>query len=532
MVLASRSLKSDSSAPGMVSDRELLRRYLRGDEVAFAAVVERHAGLVMGVCQQILRQAQDAEDAFQAVFLVLAKKAATLESHPSLIGWLHQTARRTALKLRTQAVRRRLLEQKTGERQEAVKREAQQAAASAGASLHEMSSIIDEELDRLPAELREVILLRQVQDLSRDEIASLLGVTVAQVKCRLERGRERLRVRLLRRGITLSAAAMAGWLSTGTAQAATSGGLMATTAHASAAFAAGKLAAGTVSVAVLSLAQEMLKVMGMHKLVMTGGCLLSLITASMLVYGSLRDDPQRFQRGLCGQVVELRQDASTTSITIVVEGFETLLNLDVEPEVQVWTAFQADKLDSVRAGQRVSLRLAADHRTVREIHVEGRRGEGIIRNVSPNGTLTLQADDDDDSAKDETVRVAPDAILRIGQLSATLEDFHPGMEVPLEFGPDGATVNAIEVEASQGSLVDGKIAALDAKSGVIHLQRDSGVSDGSPPGGYQVTPRTLMLLDGRPAEISELRPDAVIRMRLSADGRSVRALHAQTPSGD
>ena len=97
------------------SDQALLLQYLQGDESAFSTVVQRHAGLVMGVCRRILRDITDAEDAFQATFLVLARKAGTLKWNDSVAGWLHDTARRTALKLRSSALRRSVVERQAAD---------------------------------------------------------------------------------------------------------------------------------------------------------------------------------------------------------------------------------------------------------------------------------------------------------------------------------------------------------------------------------------------------------------------------------
>jgi len=89
------------------NDPELLRRFLTGDEAAFSELVQRHAGLVWSACQRVLHHTDDADDAFQATFLVLARKARSLQWQESIAGWLYQTARRTSLKLRAMSARHR-----------------------------------------------------------------------------------------------------------------------------------------------------------------------------------------------------------------------------------------------------------------------------------------------------------------------------------------------------------------------------------------------------------------------------------------
>ncbi len=222
--------------------------------------MQRHSPLVLQVCQRVLREANDAEDAFQATFLVLARKAKSLRGHPSLVGWLHQTARRTALKHRSTKLRRREVEA-GATRDTSV----DSVNPSQQASFREVAEILDEELGRIPEKFREVILLGQVEGLTRDEIATRLGLTVAAVKDRLERGRELLRQRLLRRGIALTTAALAAWLIPATTKAASLSALAITTSQTASAFAAGTLATGTAPVAV-PLAQGVLNMMGLEKL--------------------------------------------------------------------------------------------------------------------------------------------------------------------------------------------------------------------------------------------------------------------------
>src|SRR5207248_2259038 len=176
-------------APAEVSDRELLTRFaVRREEAAFATLVQRHGPLVLGVCRRLLRREQDAEDVFQATFLVLARKAGSVRWRDSVAPWLHAVAHRLALKARAEAVRRR--------RHERQAAEARPAADAGDLSWREAAAILEEELGRLPERYRAPLLMCCWEGKARDEAARLLGWTVGAVKGRLERGRELLRKRL------------------------------------------------------------------------------------------------------------------------------------------------------------------------------------------------------------------------------------------------------------------------------------------------------------------------------------------------
>ena len=141
-LLRGRSKVTDSSRVAssiVLNDRELLVRFLAGDEAAFSELVQRHSGLVWGACQRILRNAEDADDAFQATFLVLARKARSLQWQDSIAGWLLETARRTSLKLRAIAARRRKVEDLSMQQRE---KEASMSVDSPAiqASVHELAS--------------------------------------------------------------------------------------------------------------------------------------------------------------------------------------------------------------------------------------------------------------------------------------------------------------------------------------------------------------------------------------------------------
>jgi RNA polymerase sigma factor (sigma-70 family) len=190
-----------------IPDRDFLERYLeRRDEAAFTALVERHGPMVFGLCQALLHHRHDAEDAFQATFLVLARKAGSIRRREALASWLHGVAYRVARKAIAAGARRRALEAKA-------------ARAAPGVSTDdlrwgEVRAILHAELAALPKRLREPLVLCYLQGSPQEDAAQRLGCSAAALKGRLQRGRSVLRRRLERRGIglaaTLGAAALAG----------------------------------------------------------------------------------------------------------------------------------------------------------------------------------------------------------------------------------------------------------------------------------------------------------------------------------
>src|SRR5262245_45967523 len=157
---------------GNESDRRLLQRFVSDrDEAAFAALVRRHAALVKGVCWRVLRHEQDVEDAFQATFLVLAKKAASVRWDEAIGGWLHGTAWRVASALRARRRRRRREEQKP-----------RPADAGSPAGWEELTAALDEELAALPETFRSPLLLCYLQAQTRDQAARELGWSLRTLK--------------------------------------------------------------------------------------------------------------------------------------------------------------------------------------------------------------------------------------------------------------------------------------------------------------------------------------------------------------
>jgi RNA polymerase sigma factor (sigma-70 family) len=233
-------------------DVELLRRFLaHRDEAAFAALVRRHGPLVFGVCQRVLRNRQDAEDAFQATFLVLACKAGTVGAPERLANWLYGVAYRTALHARGRRVRREIKERQAVT---AVRPPAEPAWA-------DVREVLDDEVHLLPPRYREPFVLCYLQGKSSDEAAALLGCARGTVFSRLAWARERLRGRLARRGLALSAAAIATLLAENVAAAAMPAGVASATARAALGFSKTSLAGSGVSAEVAALAQGVLRTM-------------------------------------------------------------------------------------------------------------------------------------------------------------------------------------------------------------------------------------------------------------------------------
>jgi RNA polymerase sigma factor (sigma-70 family) len=261
-----------------LSDSELLRRFAHlHDADAFALLVGRHAALVHGVCWRVLQHEQDAEDAFQATFLVLAKKASAVRWRDSAGAWLYEVAHRLSLKARAAAVRRRAREGRLAGTQEA-------APAAAEASWRETQAILERELRRMPEKYRAPVLLCCLEGATRDEAARQLGWSLRTVKRRLEEGRALLRERLARRGVSLAAALVGVTVGRGAAQAAPAPSLIQATARAAVSMALGQAGMSAISAQVFPLAKGMVRTMWWTQVKWT---MAALIITALLGAGAL-----------------------------------------------------------------------------------------------------------------------------------------------------------------------------------------------------------------------------------------------------
>ncbi len=256
---------------GNLSDEQLLDRFIElSDEVAeaaFATLVQRHGAMVLGVCHRILRDAHAAEDAFQATFLVLARKATSVVPRDRVANWLYGVAYRTANESRVRTSRRRAREAKVARRP--------RDQSPGEISPHELREILDDELAALPSRYRGPLVLCELEGLSRQDAARRLAIREGTLSSRLAHGKARLRERLARRGFEPPGGAVPFVLIREATTTLLTDRLIDSTTQAAMRVAAGASTAAVVSTSVVSLTEGVLK-----------GMLLSKIKGIALVIGS------------------------------------------------------------------------------------------------------------------------------------------------------------------------------------------------------------------------------------------------------
>jgi RNA polymerase sigma factor (sigma-70 family) len=245
---------------GGLSDGQLLHCFLAGqDEAAFEALVQRHGPMVLGVCRRVLQNAHDAEDAFQATFLVFLRKAATIVPREFVGNWLYGVAYRTALKARSLSAKRRLKESQV--------RNMPQNSSLPPDVWHDVQPVLDQELSRLPDKYRVPVVLCDLEGKGRKEVARQLGWPEGTLSGRLARARRILARRLARYGLALSAGTLATVLTQNAATASVPVPLMTSTIKAAALTMGGNtLAAGVLPGKVVTIADGVMKTMFLARL--------------------------------------------------------------------------------------------------------------------------------------------------------------------------------------------------------------------------------------------------------------------------
>lgn len=441
---------------GGLTDAQLLECFTRAcDEAAFEALMRRHGSMVMGVCRRVLGQPQDAEDAFQATFLVLARKAASIRQAELLGNWLYGVAYRAALEVK--AAKRRVKERQVESMPEPV-------AAETRSSLSDFESILDRELQRLPEKYRAAVVLCDLEGVSRREAAQRLGLPDGTLSGRLTTAHRKLAQRLSRCGVTLSLGALAALLSQSRGSACVPAPLMTITAKAAARCAAGELAADLVSPTVAALTEGVSKAMLMNKFKVTVAALavVGMLTlgsgwllhqalgrvetatpssAAPLTAAALEPALEKMKEGVTLRCALARVDADKGSVTIRLVDRAlgpTEKSYLVAKDARILFDGKPVKLADLKSGA-AKLTLGADQQTVLRISVEGplvvQKPVRLESVDADQRTLTIVV-----LGKPHSFAVAKDVKVMIDGKEAKLADLNEGLPILLKYDADGKTV--------------------------------------------------------------------------------------------
>jgi RNA polymerase sigma factor (sigma-70 family) len=541
-----------------LTDGQLLENYLRRrDDAALAALVLRHGPLVWGVCRRILRNEHDAEDAFQATFLVLVRKAASVVPREMVVNWLYGVAHQTALKARATTARRGTRERQVIQMPEPT--------APDPVLRDDRQPLLDQGLSELPDIYRVAIILCDLEEKTRKEAARQLGVPEGTLAARLARGRVMLANALTRRGLVLSGGTLAGALAHHPARAGVPTPLVSSTIKAASLF-AGPAATGAVSARVADLAEGVLKTMLLTKV--------KLVTAVLLVVAALGSAAgllthQALAQKPTGERVRGAEQNDGTEVSGAVKAVDAARNTVtlhpnkefIEPrtftvagDVKVFLddgtgdrlGFQEGRLADLSEGAPVTLRLSGDQKVVR-IWVEGPTIQGTLKAVDADkGTITVTvALTKGEPATDRTFAVARTArlVLDDGPVAdkskpakqPRLGDLPAGAAVSLKLSADRKVVGSIRAE---GRTVTGLVKAVDgARNTVTVTVSTKGEPDVDRT--FPVARAAQVSIDGhskdktKPADargVTDVPVGAQVVLRLSLDGQSVVVLVAEGSS--
>jgi RNA polymerase sigma factor (sigma-70 family) len=299
-----------------LTDGQLLERFVSGrEEAALEALVKRHSPMVWGVCRRTLRNTHDAEDAFQATFLVLIRKAASVVPKEMVGNWLYGVAHQTAQNVRATGARRRKRERQVTDMPEPV--------TQYDNLWHDLQPLLDQELSRLPDKYRAAIVLCDLEGKTRKEAARQLGLVEGTMASRLARARTMLAKRLARDGLGASGGTLAAVVSQNAASASAPPLVVSSTIKAVSLVAAGKLATGVISAKVVAVAEGVVKAMLLTKLTMIATVVLLIVLTSVglatLAEGEI--EPREIARGTRKEVVRFQalaaqnpSNAKTTNV--------------------------------------------------------------------------------------------------------------------------------------------------------------------------------------------------------------------------
>jgi RNA polymerase sigma factor (sigma-70 family) len=528
--------------PG-ASDGQLLETYIRHrQETAFAVLVHRHGPMVWGVCRRILANHQDAEDAFQATFLVLVRKAASVVPRDMIANWLYGVAHQTALKARaTAAVRGSREKQVTAMPEPANEQQLQE----------DLRILLDQELSRLPDKYRTVLVLCDLEGNTRKEASQRLRLPEGTVATRLATARTMLAKRLGRSGLAVSGGALATMLAQQVASAGVPASVALTTIQAATLFAAGQAAAGSIHA--VALAEGVLKTMLLTKLKSASAVLLAiavLASSAAAITQSVSKGPGAQERRqpqekaapaekaaqnnepikpakqqikeaepVPDHVSGVVKAVSVQQRSLVVSHRDGDATFDVAKDADINIDGKPGDFAAVPVGASVHLRKFVDARTTRSILAEGRWFWGMIKSVdAPNNTIIF-SDKAQEGAAGRTFNVSKDTGITIdGKKAGTVAGIPAGAFANLQLCADQTTCRSLAVE---GGNVNGVVKAVDIANRTVTVGEST----------YPVSPGANIGIDHKPGKLEDLPAGANVGLALQVDQKTVLRIFA-TGSSD
>ena len=500
------------------SDGQLLDLFIsRQDEAAFAELVRRHGAMVLGVCQRVLHNPHDAEDCFQAAFMVLVRKATSIQPREMVGNWLYGVAYRTALEARKMTARRRVLERNN---------KALAPAESPPDRWSDLKPVLDQELNRLPDKYRVVLIACDLEGKTRQQTAAQLGLPAGTVASRLSRARTMLAKRLERHKLTLAAGALALLLSQNAATAAVPEMLTATTVHAAAQLAAGKPLVGALSPHVAALTDGVVKGLLLAKLKMATGVLLVLAAlgigvgafipaatanrkpgADEVAKHKTADEPIKQKPELIFGCVLEKIDQASQKIQVAkpddsgAGSGAALFEIKIVKDTKVIIDGEVSELGRLQATKNINVeyeRSAAGWPTAIRIEATDKVIEGTVMGLNES---TVRLDDGDDAEK--RYELDKDAVLIIDGKKAKISDLKAKMKVTLHRWADKPDIVAV---VAKGPPVSGIVTAID----VNRIAVDSGDLQ-------IVAPDAPVFIDDTKRKLSDLAIGMRATLQMSAE---------------
>jgi RNA polymerase sigma factor (sigma-70 family) len=528
------------------SDGQLLESYVRSrEEAAFAALVSRHGPMVWGVCRRLLRCHQDAEDAFQATFLVLVRKAASVVPRALVANWLYGVAHQTALKARATSARRTAREKQVPAMPEPALEQHQRS--------DDLQFLLDQELSRLPDKYRAVIVLCDLEGKTRKEAARHFHLPEGTIASRLATARAMLAKRLARHGCGVSGAALAAVLAQGMASAALPASVAASTIRAASLFAAGRAAAaGVIPVKAVALAEGVLRTMLLTKLKIATALLVAVAvlgwgTAALtqkVLAGKPADQKAKEKQTLPGKLAgqpgkETKEsapkpttvngvvqavDAEKNTLTVVDRDGATTFNVAKDAKIDI--DGKRGRLAGLPVGANVTLSQFTDARTVGSIQAGGRSYFGARLKAVDTAKKTFTIED---KQGDRTFSVAQDACLSADGKPCTLAGLSAGAFVNVGLAADQTTARSIGAEGPcLGGCGGSMVKAVDAEKGTFTFD-DKAMAEVAGK-TFTVAKDAFIQIDGGPGKFAEVPAGAYVSVVLSVDQQRVIRLQAQGPS--